>query len=420
VHNAWKITLKDLRLLYRDQRTLAILLLLPLIFITILGTSTGQMFSFREKAKRIKVGIVDADQQELSARVLTEVAMVDALEVVEFDSLEAARKRMEQGDFDVAIMIGPTYTARVENLRLGDLLAEKGRLKDELDSLDVKVESSAYFANAKQVVEKLVFGFAYKTFVPVILQRDKKKLALEIKREADKIDREAEAAGELASEAAGELQALTREGIPTAPVNETNFVYQIIVPSYTVMFVFFIVILMARSMIEERDLGTLSRLRMAPISQASTIIGKTIPFLIVSIAQTLLLFLAGRLFFSMSWGVMPLWLLPVVFCTSLSAVGLGLLVATTARTDAQVSAYGNFLVLTMAGLSGCLMPRAWQPELMQRIGLTTPHAWSLIAYDQLLTKQYPELSQVLQSCGMLLLFAFVFFSLGWWRFRSLN
>jgi ABC-type multidrug transport system permease subunit len=101
-------------------------------------------------------------------------------------------------------------------------------------------------------------------------------------------------------------------------------------------------------------------------------------------------------------------------------VGLGLLVATTARTDAQVSAYGNFLVLTMAGLSGCLMPRAWQPELMQKIGLTTPHAWSLIAYDQLLTKQYPEISQVLQSCGMLLLFATVFFSLGWWRFRSLS
>lgn len=140
MNNAWKITLKDLRLLYRDQRTLAILLLLPLIFITILGTSTGQMFSFREKAKRIKVGIVDADQQELSARVLTEVSMVDALEVVEFETLEAARKRMEQGDFDVAIMIGPSYTERVQNLRLGDLLAEKGRLKDELDSLDVKVE----------------------------------------------------------------------------------------------------------------------------------------------------------------------------------------------------------------------------------------------------------------------------------------
>ena len=419
MNNAWKITLKDLRLLYRDQRTLAILLLLPLIFITILGTSTGQMFSFREKAKRIKVGIVDADQQELSARVLTEVSMVDALEVVEFETLEAARKRMEQGDFDVAIMIGPGYTERVQNLRLGDLLAEKGRLKDELDSLDVQVESSAYFANAKQVVEKLVFGFAYKTFVPVILQRDKKVLALEIKREAAKIDREAEAAGELATQATQELRALGGERAD-APVNETNFVYQIIVPSYTVMFVFFIVILMARSMIEERDLGTLSRLRMAPISQASTIIGKTIPFLIVSIVQTLLLFVAGRLFFSMSWGVLPFWLIPVVFCTSLAAVGLGLLVATTARTDAQVSAYGNFLVLTMAGLSGCLMPRAWQPELMQKIGLTTPHAWSLIAYDQLLTKQYPEISQVLQSCGMLLLFATVFFSLGWWRFRSLS
>jgi len=177
---------------------------------------------------------------------------------------------------------------------------------------------------------------------------------------------------------------------------------------------------MARSMIEERDLGTLARLRMSPASEAWTIVGKTVPFLIVSIVQTMLLFIAGKLFFSMSWGVQPWALLPVIVCTSMSAVGLGLLVATTARTDAQVSAYGNFLVLTMAGLSGCLMPRAWQPPLMQKIGLVTPHAWSLIAYDQLLTKQYPELDQVARCCGMLLLFAVIFFSLGWWRFKSLR
>ncbi|MCY2964049.1 MAG: ABC transporter permease, partial [Planctomycetota bacterium] len=404
----------------------AILLLLPLIFITILGTSTGQLFALKEKAKKIKVGIVNADQKELSALILTEVELVDALTVEEFPDMEAARKKMEQGEFDVTVYIGPEYTDRVEALRLGDLLAKKGLLKDELTSLDVKVESSAYWATAKQVVEKLVFGFAYKTFVPQILRRDKLKLALELKREANKIDEESDAA-EAAAAAAGtadtaktELQQIAdRIGEQKSPINESNFVYQIIVPSYTVMFVFFIVMLMARSMIEERDLGTLNRLRMSPATQAATIIGKTVPFLIVSVIQTILLFIAGRVFFSMSWGVQPWVLLPVIVCTSMSAVGLGLLVATTARTDAQVSAYGNFLVLTMAGLSGCMMPRQWQPPLMQKLGLVTPHAWSLIAYDQLLTKQYPEFQQVAQSCGMLLAFAAVFFALGWWRFRSL-
>lgn len=421
MRDAWYITLKDLRLLWRDQRTLAILLLLPLIFITILGASTGQLFNFKEKAKRIRVGIVDADKQELSAMVLTEVELLGALELNEFEDLESARKRMEQGDFDVTIYIGPEYSERVDALTLGDLLAKKGKLKDELASLDVKVESSAYFANAKEVVEKLVFGFAYKTFVPHILKHDKRNLAIELLAKARKIDREAEEAESALAGAKQELhQVADAVSGPKSPVNEANFVYQIIVPSYTVMFVYFIVMLMARSMIEERDLGTLSRLRMSPVTERAMIVGKTIPFVIVSIIQTILLFIAGKLFFGMSWGTAPLVLLPVIVCTSLSAVGLGLLVATTARTDAQVSAYGNFLVLTMAGLSGCLMPRQWQPELMQQIGLVTPHAWALVAYDQLLTKQYPEFDQVSRCCLALLGFATLFFALGWWRFRSLR
>ena len=206
MQDAWYITLKDLRLLWRDQRTLAILLLLPLIFITILGTSTGQLFSTKQKAQRIKVGVVDYDQKEFSQLILSEVEKLGALDIQEFEDIVAARKRMEQGDFDVTVFIGPEYTERINNLRLGDLLARKGRLKDELDSLDVKVESSAYFANAKQVVEKLIFGFAYKSFVPAIMKRDSQKFAMSLIRAANKIDREAEEAEQMAQEQLQEIK----------------------------------------------------------------------------------------------------------------------------------------------------------------------------------------------------------------------
>jgi ABC-2 type transport system permease protein len=96
------------------------------------------------------------------------------------------------------------------------------------------------------------------------------------------------------------------------------------------------------------------------------------------------------------------------------------MVAALVRTDAQVSAYGNFLVLTMAGISGCMMPRAWQPEFMQQVGLITPHAWSLIAYDQILSRPIPELPVVIKCCEILLAFAGGFFAIGWWRSRHLD
>jgi ABC-2 type transport system permease protein len=197
-------------------------------------------------------------------------------------------------------------------------------------------------------------------------------------------------------------------------------VYQILVPSYTVMFAFFLVNIMARSFISERDIGTLCRLRMAPVSRAGLLLGKTAPFFIISLVQSALLFLFGRLLFGMSWGATPAGLIPVVLCTSLAATTLGLLVATLARTESQVQAYATFLVITMAGISGCLMPRDWQPQLMQQISLITPHAWALIAYDQLLVREHLNWGVVGRGCAMLLAFAAVFFSVGWWRFQTLD
>ncbi|MDX1968103.1 MAG: hypothetical protein SFV23_13090, partial [Planctomycetaceae bacterium] len=56
---AWDITVKDLRLLVLDKRALVLLLLLPLVFIAILGMSTGQFLTTNEKPDRYRVAVVD-------------------------------------------------------------------------------------------------------------------------------------------------------------------------------------------------------------------------------------------------------------------------------------------------------------------------------------------------------------------------
>ncbi len=406
--NAWQITRKDLKLLVRDRRTLFVLVALPLAFISILGLSTGQLFNEREKARKVRLGVVNEDQSELAGKVLTEVYKLQALEVHEISERAEAKRMLVDGDLDVIVVIGRHYHDCVERLNVGDLFyPEQGQLAGELENLDVSVESGAFRANAAEVVQELVFAFALRTLAPDVLRNSDPKLAekllLKAKRSARKASRSATA----------------DEGSPSVGPHSENFVYQILVPSYTVMFVFFIINLMARSFIAERDLQTLNRLRISDISRGGLLFGKTTPFLLISLVQTVLLFLAGKVLFGMSWGVDPLMLAPVMLATSLAAVALGLLVATTVRTDSQVSAYGNFLVLVLAGISGCLMPRSWQPQLMQQLGLITPHAWALIAYDQLLNQDQPDLALVGRCIAVLLAFAAGFFALGAWRYRKL-
>ena len=280
-------------------------------------------------------------------------------------------------------------------------------MSEGLASLDIEVICRPSFVNTEGIVRQLVLGSAVQSFAPHVAR--KSKLAASIIESARRRFAENRAA-----------DAGKKSPAADTPPDTRGNVYQILVPSYTVMFAFFLLNIMARSFISERDIGTLARLQMAPVSRAGLLMGKTIPFFIISLVQSALLFLAGRLLFGMSWGAMPVALIAVIVCTSLAATALGLLVATLARTESQVSAYATFLVITMAGLSGCFMPREWQPQLMQQLSLITPHAWALIAYDQLLVREHLNIAVVGRCCAMLLTFAAVYFALGWWRFRKFD
>ncbi|HEY3967319.1 MAG TPA: ABC transporter permease [Planctomycetaceae bacterium] len=414
--NAWPLTKKDVKLLARDRRTIFVLVALPLAFISILGLSTGQLFSQRDKARKVKIVVVNEDQTPLSAKVLDDVYKLQALQVREVPDRKTAKRLLIDGDTDVMVIIGKRYHELVESLDIGDIFfSEQGKLAGRLKNLDIEVQSGQFLANAAEVVEELVFAFAVRTFAPDVLKKRDPTLAMKLLVQAK---RASESRGDESPGATAGADE-THQGGPTAPAR-TDWVYQTLVPSYTVMFVFFIVNIMARSFIAERDLETLKRLRIAPISRIGLLIGKTVPFLLISLVQTLLLFVAGKALFGMSWGPEPWMLAPIMLATSLAATALGLVVATTVRTDSQVSAYGNFLVLILAGISGCLMPRSWQPELMQKIGLVTPHAWALIAYDQVLNRDEPDLLLVGKCIGVVTAFAAAFFVIGWSRYRSLE
>jgi ABC-type Na+ efflux pump permease subunit len=195
--------------------------------------------------------------------------------------------------------------------------------------------------------------------------------------------------------------------------------YQLLVPSYTVMFAFFLVLTVGWLFVAERRQGTLKRLRAAPLSRTQILLGKLLPCYVLSVAQGLILLGAGKLVFGMSWGTHPLWLLAVVLSTSLAAMGMALLVAAVARTETQVAIYGTLLVLVLAGLSGAMMgDRELMPEQMQEISRFTPHAWALDAYNQLLLNlETPNLKTVAQACAVLATFGVGFLALAWWFLR---
>ncbi len=445
---AWEITKKDLRLLTRDRRALIVLVVLPLIFITIIGLTTGKLMGWNSANAMLKIALVDnmdyegigkgiqvrqegegdekseseaaeplseeerAVERKLArnmvVKIFNEIQARAGFEIREIESAEQARDHYEHGHCDAAIIVGPEFYRRCHDWGPSDVFDRSGRKPQEgLNNLDITLETSNPDSSRHSLVEVVVWSNVYRTVAPSVLCRfplyrnrmPETWEALQAERDAAPID---------------------PLPIKQQVVARGDEVYQNLVPSYTVMFVFFLVTVMARSFIHERELGTLRRLRIAPIRPTALLAGKTVPFLVISLVQTALLFICGRVLFDMSWGAQPLLLLPVIVCTSLAATALGLLLATLVRTESQVSAYANIVVITMAGISGCFMPRQWLPEQMQEASLVTPHAWSLMAYNQLLAQPHPSLAVVAECCAMLLGFALLYFVAGSVRFRSLG
>jgi len=197
--------------------------------------------------------------------------------------------------------------------------------------------------------------------------------------------------------------------------------YQILVPSYSVMFAFSLVLTVGWLFVSERRQGTLKRLRAAPLSRWQILLGKLLPCLALSFFQGLFLLAAGKLVFGMRWGPdswsmgqQLLWLLPLVASTSFAAMGIALLVAAWARTEVQVAIAGTLLVLGLALISGCLVPRELMPDAVQQLTLITPHAWALDAYAQLFLNPEPNVAMVRTSCLVLSGFGAAFVLLAWW------
>ncbi len=199
--------------------------------------------------------------------------------------------------------------------------------------------------------------------------------------------------------------------------------YQMLVPAYTVMFAFFLVMNVGWIFVSERREGTLKRLRAAPLTRGQILLGKLVPYFLLSLGQGAVLLLAGRLIFGMRWGPetwslgqQVLALLPVVFSTSLAAMGLALLVAAVARSEMQVALYGAVPVLLLALIGGCVLPREMMSEQAQRLSFLTPQGWALDAYRELLYADpgyTPNLAIVGWACGILVGFGVAFLGLAW-------
>jgi ABC-2 type transport system permease protein len=133
-----------------------------------------------------------------------------------------------------------------------------------------------------------------------------------------------------------------------------------------------IVQLTAFAIVRERELGTLEQIMVTPISRLEFVIGKTLPFFLVGIADTLVIALIGSYWFGVPMRGNFLVLMLGAGLFLLSSLGIGLLISNSARTQQQSMVSGFFFLMPAIILSGFGTPISTMPRVLQYFTLINP------------------------------------------------
>ena len=445
---AWTLAAKDFKLLFRDPRSAVILLLMPLAFVFVLGLAVGEGFG-QKPDERLRISVVNLDEglpddmpaemkafpgRRWSEALIDDLAQTADIRIEILPSREAAEALVRDSQRSAVLVFEPEFSKRMHACSFlsktspPELPPINPLYRDGIDvrALGLTILRDPTQRVAGSIIEQVAQVSMLRVVIPWMIGKAFDTLGSFVQKQVSRLfDRYNFTAKTWAG--------LTRA--ETVPKPKGNSVYEagpppsgflqrgaaryaILVPSYSVMFAFFLVLTAGWLFAAERRHNTLTRLRMAPISRLDILLGKLIPCMTVSVFQGAFLLLAGRAIFGMSLGAEPWYLLAVLICTSIAASGLAMLVAVLAKTEAQVAVYGTLVVLTLAGVSGSLMPRDLMPETMKQVSRVTPHAWALDAYSQLLANPEPNISTVVTGCGVLVLFGLGFLGLAWLASRK--
>ena len=143
----------------------------------------------------------------------------------------------------------------------------------------------------------------------------------------------------------------------------------------------------ALSVVREKERGTMEQVRMAPLSPLPYIIGKTMPYLVISFVSAILVILSAMLLFDLPMRGSWLLLCGAIGLFLIGAQAQGLLISTIAETQ-QVAfqvALLSSLLPTMI-LSGFIFPITSMPTVVQWITHIVPARYFLVALRSIVLK----------------------------------
>ncbi|MRR36106.1 ABC transporter permease [bacterium] len=147
-----------------------------------------------------------------------------------------------------------------------------------------------------------------------------------------------------------------------------------------VAFVIMLISLLLTSIavIREREQGTMEQLIVSPMCPGELILGKTIPYIIISVVQMVAVTILAKFWFAIpiAGSIVLMFFATCLFL--LSTLGVGLFISTVSSTQQQAMMTTFFFILPFFMLSGFVFPIANMPVVVQWLSLLNPLRYFLV------------------------------------------
>ena len=327
------ITRKEFIHIRRDPRTLAIVLILPIFQLVMFG------YAVTSDIKHLPMAVLDHDRSAAS-RALVEAYRTSLYFDLNFyvHNAEELARLIDGGQARVGLIVPPDYAAT---------LARRGQAAVSLiiDGSDPTVANTALAAAAS-------IGQAHGTAI---------------------IERTMQQRGTSLTALPG-VEVRTRVWYNPNMISANYMVPALVGLILQTMTALLTAVAIAR----EREQGTLETLIITPIRSAELMVGKIIPYVVVAFTAMLEILLVGTLWFKVPINGSVLLLVALAGLFLLSALGIGLLVSTVARTQQEAMMLAFFTILPSVFLSGFMFPIAAMPAVLQWASRLIPLTYFLV------------------------------------------
>lgn len=366
----YSIVRKEFVQLFRDPRTLALAVVIPIVQLFLLG------YAATSDVRNVSLAVWDQSKTTESRQLLDAFQASSYFRINYFvNSSDEYQALIESGDARVALVIPPDYAER--------LFDGNAKVLMILDGSDASIGGTA-LSTARLVGQS--FG------TKILTQQ----------------------------------ATLSGRSAPTPPVEvrtqvwynpDLNSAYFMIPGVIGMILSFITTILTATAIVRERERGTIEQLIVTPIRSWELVLGKILPYVIIAFVETFEVLIIGHFWF----GVPIRGSLSLIILTSgifiMSSLGIGLLASTIANTQQEAMLTVMMYNLPSIFLSGFFFPLEAMPQVLQIVSYAIPLRYFLVVIRSLLLKGV-GIDAIQGEVIALIIFGLVIMTLAALRFRK--